>query len=228
MVGLKNKLGSIGQAAMGVIMHLSNYLHQKCPEGIYKKVVLPSVKSLYEKTSLHSCIEKRVKKTLSVEQNVGLEWFSEVYQIISIAIGIALLIIVHLTSYKYNYWAIFLILPLILYRPFEIFLFSIKWVFASDGKILFDRRSLTAFLVNFMEVIIYFSSAYLACGFYNTIKNSLYSSLRIAVTIGPESEQKYISLSWLFPILVMIQIVISYFLIVVVIANAAGAVKREP
>ena len=208
-------------------MCLSKNLNQKYPEGIYRKVLLPRVVSFYEKTSLHNFIEKRVKKNLSIEKSESLKWFSELYQLISILIGLILLIIVSLTSYKYNYWGIFLMLLLILYRPFEIFLFSIKWVFAPTGEILSYRRSLATFLVNFMEVIIYFSSAYLACSFYYTINQALYSSLRIAVTIGPELEQKISSLSWLFPILVMIQIVISYFLIVVVIANAAGAVKRN-
>lgn len=229
MVGyVKTNYGQIKQlvsmATTRAIKRLSIYLHQKYPEGIYKKELLPLVKYFYKKTSLHSCIEKKVKKALPIEQNEELEWFSELYQFISIIIGFTLLLIISLTNHRYNDWVKILILPLILYRPFEIFLFLTKWVFASDGKIITDRRSLAAFLVNFIEVIIYFSGAYLACGFYNTL-NSLYSSLRIAVTIGPV-EQKLNALSWLFPGLVMIQIVISYFLIVVVIASLAGAVKR--
>lgn len=209
-------------------MRLSKYLNRKYPEGIYKKNLSLGVEIFYEKFSLHNCIEKRVKKNLSIEQNASLKWFSELYQFISLIIGLFFLIIISLADYKYNYWLLFPILLLTLYRPFEIFLFSIKWVFVASDPVVSYRRSLALFLVNFVEVIIFFSIAYLASGFYKTVATSLYSSLRIVVTIGPaDVEQKCSAVLELFPWLVMIQIVISFFLIVVVIANTVGVITRK-
>lgn len=191
-------------------------------EGVFKNMILWCDNHL----SCNNCFNKRVKAQLGISpKDKAPMWSSEFYQILSLAFAIVLLVATSIGCF----WLSYLSATVALYRPFEIMVFAVGWVFAPKDPIHSYRRSLAGFIVNIVEVVVFFAVAYVGFGLVkgcSSILTAIYSSVRIAVTIGPFTNAEPPN-SLFGGILIMAQIATSYFLVIVVVASIIGALKRE-
>lgn len=120
---------------------------------------------------------------------------------------------------------------MVLYRLFDITLFAVNWVFVHAPWLLSSKRSLVGFIINIAEVVIFYTVTYISFGCIDCSQAAstlaaLYSSLRTTVTIGPISGYE-LPKHWLCVVFLMTQIVISYFLAIVVIADVIGLLPKR-
>ena len=113
-------------------------------------------------------------------------WVSEIYQLLSLVIGSVLLIF----SQVAGPW------PLVfyLYRTLDILLLYLQWILQAS-HVFARRRRLVGFMVNLVEINIYFAGAYIALGCLTCgekavisgqrVVTAIYNSVRISLTIGP-------------------------------------------
>jgi hypothetical protein len=191
-------------------------------EGPFKNMVVWCDRCL----SFNNGFNKLVKARLSIPpEEKAPVWSSELYQMFSLIFGVVLLV----AACSGYVWLSCLSAIVALYRPFEIMVFAIRWVFAPKGLLHSYPRSLAGFIINIMEVVVFFAAAYIGFGLMNgcsPILTAVYSSARITVTIGPFSTAEPPE-SLLAGALITAQIAISYFLTVVVVASIIGALKRR-
>ncbi len=112
------------------------------------------------------------------------------------------------------------------YRIFDIFVFSLNWIFATGRKekIHDSRRSLVGFLLNMVEVALYFSLIDIVCGFgpKDSIKiklNIFYKYMGGILTLSPP-DSKFVLLS-------LAELFMAVLLILVVFGALVGALQRE-
>lgn len=207
---------------MGVI----KWLDHKLPDGLYRGKLRGWLERCELWLSLCYHLQMFVKGNLKIQEGEKVpEWVAELYQLFSLLVGIVLLIVAQFVP-DFLHWAI--LIPA-LYRPFEILLFAVNWIFVHTGPLHSYKRSLAGFGVNILELVVYFAAAYLSSGCIQSptrISTALYSSLRTLVTIGPIGTSEP-PISWFCGALIMAQILIAYFLTIVIVANVVGALRRR-
>lgn len=201
-----------------------NWLNRKLAGGIYEGPARRVIEWCYDHLSLNDCLHRTVKRRLGLCNNENSPpWVSELYQIVALLVGVAL---VTLSRY---------LLPpcrwvpgfFALYRPFEILLFSTRWVFIQTAPVLSYKRSLAGFLINLGEVVVAFAAAFLSFGCAQGIPTALYSSLRTLVTIGPLSTAE----PPVYPacgVLITGEILVAYLLGAIIVASVVAAIKPRP
>jgi hypothetical protein len=129
---------------------------------------------------------------------------------------------------------------IVLYRLFEITLFAVNWIFVHAPRLLSPKRSLAMFLVNIVEIVVLYPVGYLSFGCIDCslpqvsidcsplirLLTALYTSLRTTATLGPIATHE-LPQHWPCGVILMTQIIISYFLTIVVIASVIGVVARR-
>ncbi len=200
-----------------------SWLNEKLPHGVYAGPVRSMLKDCADERTLYARVRRSVRRRLHLSgDEKSPKWLAELYQLAWVVVGVLLLGLCRVLPEP---WAR---VPgvLALYRPAEIFLLAVTWVFVDESPLHGYRRSLVGYLVNLGEVVVAFAAAYLATGCARGVRVALYSSLRTLVTIGPVSTAEPPS-STIGGLLLASQIVISYFLLVVVIASVVGALDRR-
>jgi hypothetical protein len=201
------------------------WLHQKLALGIYRGPFRRLVERC-ERLTLNRLLKRRVQTILGLPDTDTPEWVSEIYQLLSLGIAIALLILARFAAPK----IVFIVALIALYRPLEIFLFILNWVFVHSGPLHSYKRSLAGFMLNLVEVVIFYAAVYIGFGCMvpdqTTICTALYSSVRISVTIGPVAMGEPPACT-LCTTLIVTQVVVSYLLIVVSIANVVGSLRKR-
>ncbi len=192
-------------------MRLIAWLNNTYPEGFYK-IFGQQLSILEQRTSLNRYVNKKLN---------GAVWVSEFCQLISLAFGLACLV----SAGSLPQWLRYLLAVPLSYRVYEIFLFAINWFFTHPKPPRSYKRSLVGFLLNFGELVIYFAFGYFISGSVKdgTPWTAFYSSLRTAVTIGPTNFREE---CWYSVLILSLQIVVSYFLIVVVVASVVGTITN--
>jgi len=147
---------------------------------------------------------------------------SELYLSCFFLIGLLTLVC---AQYVRGEWVVTGVLIICFYRSWEIFVFSLKWMFVDEGPVISYRRSLAFLLLNLVEVVILFAASYLAVGFVDGLMSAIYASLRISATVGPQSG--FPDDGALAQVLIAWQIAVSVFLIIVAIAHVVGGVGRR-
>ena len=106
------------------------------------------------------------------------------------------------------------------------FFASLNWLFVDKGPVEDYRRSLAMFLVNMVEVGLYFSIVdflWTSPGFHSsvwfTVKCNIYTVFQLEQIVGLKDTNLLVSLA-------DIQIVISWFLYAVILANVVGGIRR--
>lgn len=126
-------------------------------------------------------------------------------------------------------WCNLILSAAALYRPMEIFLFALGWVFIHGDPVWSTKRSLASLLWNMSEVVIYSAAAInlldCSCNEEGMVA-ALYSSLRTALTIGPtellnDGEPRCM-------LLAIGEIGMCFFLTVVCVACLAGMIRKQP
>ena len=200
---------------------------RKLPDGIYKGVVKPVIEKA-ELISvcrwLNQVIDHRIPDNANKRQ-----WPSELWSFISLGTGIILLLLADHFRNDIPNWLSWLAVITALYSPLDIFIFGLNWVFVHQASVHSYKRSLAGFGLNFVTVVVCFAAAFL---WGKCIKEptggltALYSSMRIAVTIGPIETQDAV-VHWQCRSLIIGEVVVAYFLAITVIAYLVGAVRRN-
>jgi len=202
------------------------WLDRKLAAGLYTGPVRAFIAWADRCLSLNNRFKKYIRRRLAVPEGTkSPSWVSEFYQALSFAVAILLLLVARFAPP----WAGLIAAAVALYRPFEIFLFAVAWVFVHFDPLHSYKRSLAGFITNLAEVVVFFAAAYLGFGLIACpprMSTALYSSLRTTVTIGPAATAEPPN-SWLGGTLVIAQIVVSYFLTIVVIASVVGALRKR-
>jgi hypothetical protein len=156
--------------------------------------------------------------------------FSIVYLVISLFFSMTSIVYLSLKGNNYLIISKYIISILLLYRPIELLFFMIGWIINYKEPLHCFEKSIKGFLINSIEIVIYFACLYFLIDAYPSIPESLYSSFRTLVIIGPLESIQYVGYvgdSMFFTFLVMLQIVISFILIGIVISSLVGIIKRE-
>ncbi len=202
------------------------WLDRKLSAGLYRGPISRLVAWCDRSLSLNKLYKSYVRKRLCVPEGTkSPAWVSELYQCLSLGLAVVLLVVARFAPR----WLSYTVATVALYRPLEILLFAVRWVFVHTDPLHSYKRSLAGFIINIAEVVVFYAAAYLGYGFVNDpplISTALYSSLRTTVTIGPTSTAEPPG-SWLAGTLIMTQIVVSYFLTIVVIANVVGTLRKK-
>ena len=150
---------------------------------------------------------------------------SEIYQSIWVVIGAIWLLLIKYPMLTGNFW-MYLGAGFALYRPLDIFLFTLDWLFVKENPVKSFRRSLSTFLLNMVEIGIYFSIVYI-------LFNSSISNQTVWITVMANIKAVFVleKLSGLSDNTILnnlgsIQLVLSWFLYVVILANVVGSLNR--
>lgn len=197
-------------------------LHKSFPKGFLSKLG-PPVQWLLDHTSLNRHL--KIKLRCYFQTKTTPAWFSELYQGCSVLLGVVFVAVV-LSAPIYIKWLALIVAG---YRVYETIFFAVWWVFVDREPVHSYKRSLAMWLIGLVEVTLYFPVIQLAFHCFESPSpvNAVYSSVRTLVTIGPiEGYQatKFATCSTLL----MGQIVVSYFIVLVVVAVAISAVKPPP
>jgi hypothetical protein len=202
------------------------WLNSKLGKGIFKGYFAPSVAWCASRLSLNSWWKQLVRSQLKIAgREKSPAWVSELYLCASFVAGVVFLFIVLFLPA----WLACLLAAVALYRPFEIMLFTVDWIFTAKDPLHSYKRSLSGFMVNIAEVVVFFAVAYMGFGFLQgepSISTALYSSLRTTVTIGPTSTLEPPH-CWFAGAVIIYQIAVSYFMVVVVVAAVVGSLRKR-
>jgi len=193
------------------------WVHNKIPSGVYQTYFKHWVVQSFKYLSLNDRLKTKVRCHLKVSETPP--WVSELYQLGSLIVAFLFLYTANAVSGPI---AVIIVL-LMLYRPFEIFLFLVKWIFSDMPPLHSYRRSLAGFGLNVAEIVLYFSAASITAGCIDSVPVAIYSSLRTVVTIGPVQTCEMSCVHCMT--LLSAQIIEAYFLIVVVVASAIGGLS---
>src|SRR2546430_13668986 len=142
-------------------MSIVTWLNHKFPIGLYRGPIKRCLAWCDQTLSLNTRVKIRVHRELGViDDTKSPEWISEVYQFASLVVAIALLIAACYAPRPIAYIAA----SLALYRPFEITVFAVNWVFVHLPHVLSHNRSLAGFVTNIAEVVVFYATAYLGFG----------------------------------------------------------------
>jgi len=156
---------------------------------------------------------------------LGGPWVSEVYQLLSVLIGLCWIALIERPVLTAIYWIVFG-LVVVFYRILEILLFSLHWLFVAKRPVESYGRSLLGFLINLCEIGIFFAIAYLLLGWFDPPQGAwsgLFKSLSSVFSLQPLSglhEARCPRVTAWF------QLAISWVLIVLIVANVVGGISR--
>ena len=160
-----------------------------------------------------------------IRKSLGGPWVSEVYQLSCVLIGFCWIALIEWPVLTATGWIV-LGLIVVFYLIFEILLFSLHWLLVAEGPVESYRRSLLGFLINLCEVGIFFSIAYLLLGWFDPPKgawSALFESISSVFSLQKLSGLREEKLP---QALAQFQLVISWILVVFIVANVVGAIGR--
>jgi hypothetical protein len=194
------------------------WLNDKLSKGFYFPCMIKAI-SLLEKASLNYWAKKHVREKIAQREKTP-PWVSESFQCLFLVFGFFAFIFSEWIYIEYLSYPIIVIFS---YRIFEIFVFILVWIFATEKEVPLHsyRRSIASFLLNIVEVAIYFSIiAIWSGGLKNSTKlNIFYKHMVGILTLSlPDTECTILSLGELF---------VSAFIILVVLGALVGALVRK-
>ena len=205
---------------------LIRWINQKFSNGIFNGPFANAVAWCDNHLSLNRYLKDFVRARLAIQNDQkNPRWVSELYVCVFLCIGIVFVLIPPFVPR----WLATVIACFALYRPFEIIIFAVRWIFLATDAIHSYKRSLSGFIMNIAEVVIFFAAAYLGFGLVkgtSSVPTASYSSLRTTVTIGPTATLEPLD-CWFAGVLISLQIAISYFLIIIVVASVVGTLRRR-
>ncbi len=152
-------------------------------------------------------------------------WVSEAYQFLVVAGGLAWLAFLQQPVLTARGWLYFGT-AIALYRPLEILLFSLHWLFVAEKPVVRYTRSLAGFLVNLAEIALFFPIAFFLLDWYDgypSRSSAIGASFKALVSLEPPSILADTSaartLGW-------IQVLIAWVLLVLILGNVVGAIQR--
>jgi hypothetical protein len=167
----------------------------------------------------------RLANSYLERKSLGGPWVSEAYQLLGVLIGFCWMALVEQPVLTSKIWIV-IGLIVAFYRVFEILLFSLHWLLVAEVPVVSYRRSLAGFLLNLVEIGIFFTIAYIILGWLDPSQSAwaaLLESLRSIFTLkkvsGLPDEQLPQAVAWL-------QYVISWILVVLIVANVVGSIGR--
>jgi len=149
------------------------------------------------------------------------KWVSELYQILSLGLGLAAFLSNrYLSSVE---WLRLLVIFAFSYRIFETSVFILNWIFVEEEKAIHDyRRSLSGFLLNIVEAALYLSIITILISGSNLKEPDIeifYKHIIGILTLFPPYPQHLILSSC--------EIIVSVLLILVVIGILASGLLRK-
>jgi hypothetical protein len=117
------------------------------PNGLYEGLLFPALRVLERRLTLFGWVRRLVRCLLKVPDDEPLTppATAEVYQLIWLSVAVGVLV-----SGTTSWFTTVLMLV----RAYDIFVFLLYWVLASDPGLTSLRRSLAGFIVNFLETVV--------------------------------------------------------------------------
>ena len=159
-------------------------------------------------------------------RNAEGRWVSEFYQFIWVSSAVVWLFFIEQPILTGNYWR-YLGIIIALYRPLELSIYILDWLFVKERKeVKSYTRSLAGFLLKMIEIGLFFAIAYII--FNSTDPNlSIFSIVKSnVIAVFKLKQMAGLADTYLISTLSDIQIVISWFLYVVILANVVGGIKQ--
>ena len=152
-------------------------------------------------------------------------WVSEGYQLASLILAFVL---IAAAPHSNSFFKLLMVIVALI-RLADILIFILAWVFVHQRDIRSHRRSLAGFMVNFLEVVVFYGLIYICLGLVKgtaPISTALYSSIRTSVTIGPASTLEPPDCPYA-GFVIGSQIVLSFVLFSIVVSNVVGEIQRR-
>lgn len=191
------------------------WLNDKLSKGFYFPYMNKAI-LLLEKASLNYWAKKYVREKIVQSEKTPL-WVSELYQFLFLALGFLAFIFSEWIYIEYFSYPIIVIFS---YRIFDIFIFILAWITEKEVRLHGYRRSIAGFLLNIVEVAIYFSIlAIWSGGLRDSTKLNIFYKYMVGILTlcPPGTECTILSLG---------ELVVSAFLILVVLGALVGALLR--
>lgn len=194
------------------------WLNDKLSDGFYFPLMITAI-SLLQKCTINYQAGRYVREKIAPSKKP--KWVSELYQCLFLVPGFFAFIFSECwIRIEYLSYPIIVIFS---YRIFEILIFILNWIFVAEKEELLHshRRSIAGFLLNIIEVDIYFSIITIwSCDLKDTIKlNIFYKHIVGILTLSPpDTERTILSLGELF---------VSALLILVVLGTLVNTLARE-
>ncbi len=191
-------------------------------QGFWFPIFAKTIAILHTKTSICACINV----CLSFKSGKPIPRVTEFYQFIIFIVGLVWIALIHLpipilsNPLISKTFGVFLAL----YRPYEIVLFALYRVFVSESEYN-PRCSLAGLILNLFEFGVFFTISYILLGCFENNFNhwsALDRSIKSIFTIGYPVG---LNGSIIGAILKRIQFFVSWFFIILVIANAVGVIS---
>lgn len=204
----------------------AGFLTAHFPRGLVAGPARRAFLWLYEHLSIGGRARVSVRAVLGVAATEKTPpVLAETYQLLALLAALVLMAVIGVLP---RTWAQ-IVGVIALYRPFEILIVAINWLFIDRSPIHSYTRAMALFFINILEVVLFFAVAYVGLGCVRSVDGigtALYSSLRTSVTIGPTATAEP-PVSLCCGSLLVSQITLSYFLAVVVLAHAVGALRKR-
>jgi hypothetical protein len=196
------------------------------PHGFYAGPIRHLVQSLEDHLPNRYFIG-HVRRKLDLKgDDPAPAWVSEVYQLVSLILASVLI-----AAAPHSNSAIKILMVLFaVIRLSEMFVFVLAWIFVHRSHVRSHRRSLAGFMVNFLEVVVFYGLIYVCLGLVKgpaPVSTALYTSIRTSVTIGPVSSTLEPPDCPYAGFVIGSQMVLSFTLFSIVVANAVGAIQRS-
>jgi hypothetical protein len=186
--------------------------------------LLPTIRRILCTLRWVTSIAFRINNLLD-QRKKGGPWVSELYVIFWIIVGMIWISVIHYPLLVGGIWTA-LGAFIAFYIPYEIFLFSFCWLIIDTGPVESNRRSLVLFLLNLIEVGLYFAIAFFLLDWFDPVRSpwsALFASLSAVITLVPMTEVKNAVIVKSFA---LVEIVIVWLLIVLIIGNVIGSITR--
>lgn len=198
------------------------WFNDKLSEGFYFPSMVKALKVL-EKISVNYWVKKHVKEKIA-RSGKPPRWVSELYQSSFLVLGLLSFIFSEWVKFKLS---TFIIIVFFSYRIVDISIFCLVWIFSTKKKepLHNHRRSIAGFLLNIVEVAIYFSIITIWSGNLKDAAkldkfDTFYKHMVGILTLSPldTGRIKYIDLA---------ELLISVLIILVVVGSLIGKLVRE-
>jgi len=201
-----------------------DWLRTKLSAGLWFPWLQAAIRFLYTKF----CLSYRFKTWLADGRDPP-PGASELFLAVVLALGVIWFSIIDAALHPLLRAAGFRVLGvgIVLYVVTDLFLFSLHWTFVDTGRLHAIRRSLAGFLLNLIEIALYFSIAFslLACPAPSTKHwTLLYDNLRAVFTLQLAIDAKEAPTCYL---LAHYEVIVAATLLIIVIASLVGEVVRK-
>ena len=203
-----------------MFMGIAEWMDRTFPQGIYLRILSSVFDRLYHWTPV-SLLNRRAKRALN--RDISPRWVAELYQLLSVLLGIVLLII----GPQEPSWLRLLVVVYCFWGLAEIVVVAMRWIFVARDPVESLRRSLAAFILTVFEVALLSSVLIFLLGCKPPELSTAQLLYNHVVSIFTLSVPSITGSAPACSFVAHTQVVIGWLLLLIVLTVVAGGITRD-